>query len=60
MLFLKEIKYRKLNFLLGVLGVVAAVAMVVVFITMTKASQNETRRLTRYYKLAVPDTPAAG
>jgi len=47
MQFLKEIRYRKFNFLLAILGVVAAMALVVVFITMTKASQNETRRLTR-------------
>ena len=47
MLFLKEIKYRKFNFLLGVTGMVAAVAIVVLFFMMTAASQNETRRLTR-------------
>ena len=47
MLFLKEILYRKFNFLLGALGMVAAVALVVLFVTMTKASQNETRILTR-------------
>ena len=47
MQFLKEIKYRKVNFLLSVIGVMAAVALMVVFITMTRASQNETRRLTR-------------
>ena len=47
MLFLKEIKYRKLNFLLGVIGMIAAVAIVVLFFMMTAASQNETRRLTR-------------
>ena len=47
MQFLREIQYRKFNFLLTVLGVSVAVALVVVFITMTKASQNETRRLTR-------------
>ena len=35
------------NFLLGVLGVVTAVAVVVFFVIMTKASQNETRILTR-------------
>ncbi|TKG96504.1 FtsX-like permease family protein [Puteibacter caeruleilacunae] len=46
-MFWKEICYRKLNFLLALMGVVAAVTLVVVFITMTKASQNETRRLTR-------------
>ncbi|MBI9065138.1 MAG: ABC transporter permease, partial [Marinilabiliaceae bacterium] len=47
MQFLKEIRYRKFNFLLAILGVVAAMALTVVFITMTKNSQNETRRLTR-------------
>ncbi|MGQ1788222.1 ABC transporter permease [Saccharicrinis sp. GN24d3] len=47
MQFLKEIKHRKGNFLLTVMAVSVAVALVVVFVTMTKASQNETRRLTR-------------
>ncbi len=47
MLFLKEIVYRKFNFLLGAFGVTTAVAIVVIFIVMTKASGNETRRLTR-------------
>ena len=47
MLFLKEIKYRLGNFLLGLLGVVMAVAIVVFFVVMTKASQDETRILTR-------------
>uniref|UniRef100_UPI0032180A2B ABC transporter permease n=1 Tax=uncultured Draconibacterium sp. TaxID=1573823 RepID=UPI0032180A2B len=47
MLFLKEINYRKTNFLLGLVGMVAAVAIVVMFFMMTAASQNETRRLTR-------------
>jgi ABC-type lipoprotein release transport system permease subunit len=47
MLFLKEIRYRKLNFILGVIGMVAAVSVVVLFFMMTAASQNETRRLTR-------------
>ena len=47
LLFLKEIKYRLGNFTLGVLGVVTAVAIVVFFVVMTKASQNETRILTR-------------
>ncbi|MCK5701390.1 MAG: hypothetical protein KAI29_09565 [Cyclobacteriaceae bacterium] len=46
-MFWKEIRYRKFNFLLGLLGVVTAVALVIMFFTMTKASQNETRRLTR-------------
>jgi len=47
LLFLKEIKFRFGNFLLGLLGVVTAVTAVVFFIVMTKASQNETRILTR-------------
>lgn len=46
-MFWKEILYRKFNFILGLLGVITAVALVVMFFTMTKASQNETRRLTR-------------
>jgi len=47
MLFIKEIKYRLGNFTLGLLGVITAVGIVVFFVIMTKASQNETRRLTR-------------
>jgi putative ABC transport system permease protein len=47
MLFLKEIRYRKFNFILGVVGMVVAVAIVVLFFMMTTASQNETKRLTR-------------
>ncbi len=47
MLFIKEIKQRLGNFLLGVLGVITAVTIVVFFVVMTKASQNETRILTR-------------
>ncbi len=47
MLFRKEIGYRKWNFLLGVLGMITAVTGVVFFVVMTKASQNETRILTR-------------
>lgn len=47
MLFLKEIKYRTLNFILGVIGMVAVVTVIVLFFMMTAASQNETRRLTR-------------
>jgi putative ABC transport system permease protein len=47
MFFLKEIRYRKFNFLLGVVGMVIAVAIVVLFFMMTTASQNETKRLTR-------------
>ena len=44
-LVFKEIYYRKINFLLGLLGVITAVAFMVVFFTLTKASQNETRRI---------------
>jgi len=47
MLALKEIFHRKGNFLLGLLGMITAVGLVTGFIIMTKASQNETRRLTR-------------
>jgi ABC-type lipoprotein release transport system permease subunit len=47
MLSIKEIFHRKGNFLLGLVGMVIAVGLVVGFIIMTKASQNETRRLTR-------------
>ncbi len=47
MLFAKEIKYRPWNFILGMLGVITAVSVVVFFVVMTKASQNETRILTR-------------
>lgn len=46
-MFWKEILYRKINFILGLIGVIAAVTLLVIFFTMTKASQNETRRLTR-------------
>ena len=46
-MFWKEIRYRKINFTLGLIGVIAAVALLVIFFTLTKASQNETRRLTR-------------
>jgi len=47
MLFIREIGYRKVNFLLGLLGMIAAVAFVVAFYTLTQASRNETRLLTR-------------
>jgi putative ABC transport system permease protein len=44
---LKEIRYRKLNFIFSVVAVTVAVASIVAFYTMTKESWNETRRLTR-------------
>ncbi len=47
MIFLKEILHRKLNFLVTVLGVFVAVSILVSFYTLTKASKNETRLLTR-------------
>lgn len=46
-MFLKEIKYNFVNFVLSLLGVIAAVTCIVLFFMMTDASQNETRRLTR-------------
>jgi len=47
MLFLKEILHRKLNFTVTVLGVIVAVTLLVSFYTLTKATWNETRLLTR-------------
>ncbi len=47
MLILKEIKHRKFNFLMGLIGMVTIVALVVFFYTMTRATQKETIRLTR-------------
>ena len=46
-LILKEIKYRKLNFTLGILAIITAVALFTGFFTMTEASNRETIRLTR-------------
>lgn len=46
-LILKEIKHRKFNFLMGLLGMVTLVALVIMFYTMTEATQKETIRLTR-------------
>lgn len=46
-LILKEIRHRKFNFLMGLLGMVTIVALVVFFYTMTRATQKETIRLTR-------------
>ncbi|MCD6347238.1 MAG: ABC transporter permease [Bacteroidales bacterium] len=47
MLFIKEILHRKLNFFFTLLGVIVAVSIFVSFYTLTKASWNETRLLTR-------------
>ncbi len=47
MILLKEIWYRRWNFFLGSLGMAVAVTGVVFFVIMTRASQNETRILTR-------------
>ena len=46
-LVLKEIRHRKLNFLLAALAVTAAAALFVAMLTMGRASERETRRLMR-------------
>jgi ABC-type lipoprotein release transport system permease subunit len=46
-LIFKEILFRKLNFLLGLLAIVMAVALFVSFFTTSEASKRETIRLTR-------------
>ena len=46
-LIFKEIKYRKLNFILGILAIITSVALFSGFFTMTEASNRETIRLTR-------------
>lgn len=46
-LLLREIQHRKLNFLLGLLAIVAAVALFVAVQTLSDASQRETVRLMR-------------
>ena len=47
MLIIKEIIHRKFNFLMGLLGMIIIVAFVVAFYTITQATKNETRLLTR-------------
>ena len=44
-LIFKEIRYRKVNFLLSLAAVVTAVALFISFFTATKASERETARL---------------
>ena len=46
-LLLREIQHRKLNFLLGLVAVVAAVALVVALVMTGRASNLETKRLMR-------------
>ncbi len=46
-LILKEIRHRKVNFLLGTLGVAVAVTLFVFFVTAADASRRETARLMR-------------
>ena len=46
-MLIKEIGHRKLNFLLGLVSVVAAVGLLVAVLTMSDASQRETTRLMR-------------
>ncbi|HUV14862.1 MAG TPA: hypothetical protein VMY18_14560, partial [Acidobacteriota bacterium] len=44
-LVLKEIRFRKVNFSLSLLAVVAAVALFVVFVTTGESYRNETRKI---------------
>jgi len=44
-LIVKEIRYRKVNFLLSLFGVLAAVALFVAFMTAGNAYRTETRRI---------------
>jgi len=46
-LLIREILHRKLNFLLGLLAVVAATALFVALLTMGRASERETARIMR-------------
>jgi len=47
MLAIKEIIHRRFNFLMGLIGMTTIVALVVAFYTITQATRNETRLLTR-------------
>ena len=44
-LIIKEIRYRKANFVLGVMAATVAVALLSVFITATKAYIRETKKI---------------
>lgn len=46
-LAVKELRHRKVNFLLGVLAVTIAVALVVAYVTTAAAARRETVRVTR-------------
>lgn len=46
-LIVKEIAHRKINFLLGLLVVLAAIALFVAFVTTGRAYRRETRRIMR-------------
>ncbi len=46
-LIYKEIRHRKINFLLGLLAVLAAIALFVAFVTTGRAYRRETRRIMR-------------
>ena len=46
-LIFKEIRHRKINFMLGLLAVVTAVALFVAFVTTGQAYRRETRRVMR-------------
>ena len=57
-MFLKEIRYRRFNFLMGLLGIITLVALVVAFYTMMQATSEETRKLTRDMGFNVRIIPA--
>ncbi|MCM4151033.1 ABC transporter permease [Arenibacter sp. N53] len=59
MLVFKEIIHRKFNFLMGLLAMITIVALVVAFYTITKATQDETRLLTRNMGFNVRIIPVA-
>ena len=46
-LLLREVQYRKLNFVLGLVAVITAVALPVAVLTMCDAADRETKRLMR-------------
>lgn len=58
-LILREIAHRKLNFLLGLIGVVGAVTLFVFFDTSSKASAKETARIMRNIGLNLRIIPKA-
>lgn len=57
-LLLREIQYRKLNFLLGLVSVIAAVSLPVAVLTMCEAADREITRLMRNMGFNVVIVPA--